>query len=59
MRGILTGGAEKAPAPEDGVRDREKEFEEITRKEPMVQKALELFGGKIVDVVSKPGQNKK
>jgi hypothetical protein len=59
MRLKVTGGAEKAPAPEDGVRDREKEFEEITRKEPMVQKALELFGGKIVDVVSKPGQNKK
>lgn len=38
------GAAEAAPA------DREREFEAIARKEPLVQKALELFGGKIVDV---------
>ncbi len=44
---------EEAPAsPQAGKH--EEEFAEIARKEPLVQKALELFGGKIVDVVSKP-----
>jgi len=36
------------------VQDREKEFEKISRKEPLVQKTLEIFGGKIVDVIQKP-----
>jgi hypothetical protein len=40
--------------------DRTKEFEEISRKEPLVQKTLEMFGGQIVDIISKPatGGNK-
>jgi DNA polymerase III subunit gamma/tau len=57
MRLKAAGGAGKAAAAEGAPRDREKEFEEITRKEPLVQKALELFGGKIVDVVAKPNHN--
>ena len=44
------GQQAEATAPQA---DREKEFTEIARKEPLVQKALELFGGKIVDVVSR------
>ncbi|MEW6516231.1 MAG: DNA polymerase III subunit gamma/tau [candidate division FCPU426 bacterium] len=30
------------------------DFEEIARREPLVQKTLEMFGGQIVDVVRKP-----
>lgn len=33
---------------------REKEFEEIAQREPLVQKTLEMFGGQIVDVIRKP-----
>lgn len=39
----------KALAP-----DKTREFEEISRKEPLVQKTLEIFGGQIVDIISKP-----
>jgi len=35
------------------------DYEAIARREPLVQKALELFGGKIVDVVSKNSHSSK
>ncbi len=55
VAGTVVKEVEAAPSHEE----REKEFEEIARKEPLVQKALELFGGKIVDVVDKPNLAKK
>lgn len=47
---------EAAASPEAGTesQDRKQEFEEIARKEPLVKKTLEMFGGHIVDVVQKP-----
>jgi hypothetical protein len=57
LRLKVAAGNEPAVDPAAKAHNREKEFEEIIRKEPLVQKALELFGGKIVDVVSKPNHN--
>jgi len=34
---------------------REKEFEEVIKNEPLVQKTLDMFGGKIVDVIKHSG----
>ena len=31
-----------------------RQMEEIAKGEPLVQKTLEIFGGKIIDVVKKP-----
>jgi DNA polymerase-3 subunit gamma/tau len=59
MRLKVSGANVKAAEQAATAGDREKEFEEIARKEPLVQKALELFGGKIVDVVSKTNGVKK
>ncbi|MBN1595775.1 DNA polymerase III subunit gamma/tau [candidate division FCPU426 bacterium] len=52
-----------APLPEEGLprgADRQKEFEDISHKEPLVQKTLEMFGGQIIDILQKPsaGGNK-
>ncbi len=44
-------GSGQAGSGVDEQAQREKEFEEIAGKEPLVQKTLELFGGKIVDVI--------
>jgi DNA polymerase III subunit gamma/tau len=45
-----TTSDEQTPgAPED----RKKEFDEIYRKEPLVAKTLDMFGGKIVDIIQK------
>ncbi|MCD4812891.1 DNA polymerase III subunit gamma/tau [bacterium] len=49
---------EKGPA-QATEKDKEKEFEDITRNEPLVRKTLEMFGGKIVDIIQKPAGGKK
>jgi len=49
LRLKVASNTQKESAGEPAV-DLEKEFEEIARKEPLVQKALDLFGGKIVEV---------
>ncbi len=38
--------------------DREKEFEEIAKGEPLVRKTLEMFGGRIVDVIPNSSNGK-
>lgn len=47
-----------AAKPEAEAPAREKEFEEIAQREPLVQKTLEMFGGQIVDVIRKPSGGK-
>jgi len=48
-----TGEAEAGNKP-----DREKEFEEIAKGEPLVRKTLEMFGGRIVDVIPNSSNGK-
>jgi DNA polymerase-3 subunit gamma/tau len=48
-----TGEAEAENKP-----GREKEFEEIAQREPLVRKTLEMFGGRIVEVTSNPSNGK-
>ncbi|MCK5219175.1 DNA polymerase III subunit gamma/tau [bacterium] len=46
---------EAKPGKQQG---REKEFEEIAQREPLVRKTLDMFGGRIVEVISNPASGK-
>jgi len=53
MRLKTAGGAEAEAEAGQDPNAREKEFAEVARKEPLVQKTLELFDAKIVDIIGK------